>query len=104
MINMGKTEIKKKLAKALKSCPHRQAIKSLAIFGSYVKGTAKDNSDLDVLIELVPGAGIGFFELFDIQEAFEANVGIHIDLLTPQAISKYFRDEVLAQAEYIYEG
>ncbi len=26
-----------------------------------------------------------------------------IDLLTPQAISKYFRDEVLAQAEYVYE-
>jgi predicted nucleotidyltransferase len=101
---MGKTEIKEKLAEALKSCPHRETIKSLAIFGSYAKGTAKKDSDLDVLIELVPKSGIGFFELFDIQEALQAEVGIHIDLLTPQAISKYFRDEVLSQAEYIYEG
>ena len=101
---MGKTEIKRKLAKALKNCPHRKSIKSLAIFGSYAKGTAKKSSDLDVLVELVPKSGIGFFELFDIQEALEADVGLHIDLLTPQAISKYFRDEVLAQAEYIYEG
>jgi predicted nucleotidyltransferase len=100
---MGKTEIKEKLAEALKSCPHRKTIKSLAIFGSYVKGTAKKNSDLDVLVELVPKSGIGFFELFDIQEALQAKVGIHIDLLTPQAISKYFRDEVLSQAEYVYE-
>jgi predicted nucleotidyltransferase len=101
---MGKTEIKEKLAKALENCPHRQAIKSLAIFGSYVKGTANKDSDLDVLVELVPKSGIGFFELFDIQEALQAKVGIHIDLLTPQAISKYFRNEVLSQAEYIYEG
>lgn len=101
---MGKTEIKKKLAKALENCPHRESIKSLAIFGSYIRGTAREDSDLDVLIELVPKSGIGFFELFDIQEALEANVGMHIDLLTPQSISKYFRNEVLAQAEYIYEG
>lgn len=101
---MGKTEIKEKLAEALKSCPYRETIKSLAIFGSYVKGTAKKDSDLDVLIELLPKSGIGFFELFDIQESLQAKVGIHIDLLTPQAISKYFRDEVLSQAEYIYEG
>ncbi|MBN1786812.1 MAG: nucleotidyltransferase family protein [Sedimentisphaerales bacterium] len=101
---MSKVEIKEKLAKALKTCPHRETIKSLAIFGSYVRGNAGENSDLDVLIELIPESGIGFFELFDIQQALQSNVGIRIDLLTPQAISKYFRDKVLAEAEYIYEG
>ena len=100
---MGKVEIKEKLTQALKVCPHREVIKSLAIFGSYAKGTAGAGSDLDVLIELLPKSEIGFFELFDIQESLQANVGIRIDLLTPQAISKYFRDEVLADAEYVYE-
>jgi predicted nucleotidyltransferase len=60
---MGKTEIKNKLTKALETCPHRQVTKSLAIFGSYVKGTAKKDSDFDILIELVPKSGIGFFEI-----------------------------------------
>ncbi len=43
------------------------------------------------------------FELFDIQNHLESVVGTTVDLVTPQAISKYFRDEVLAQAEVVYE-
>ncbi len=41
--------------------------------------------------------------LADIKNNFESFLGKAVDLLTPQAISKYFRDEVLAQAEYVYE-
>jgi predicted nucleotidyltransferase len=31
-------------------------------------------------------------------------IGLKVDLVTPQAVSKYFRDQVLAQAELVYEG
>ena len=47
---------------------------------------------------------MGYFELADIQENLERSVGRKVDLLTPRAISKYFRDRVLAEAELIYEG
>lgn len=96
-------EIKNKLNEALKNCPHRDDIKSVAVFGSYVNGTPAENSDIDILIDFEPDAAIGFFALSDIKDVFEAYLKKQVDLLTPQAISKYFRNEVLAQAEYIYE-
>jgi len=100
---MGKMELKSKLHQALEHVPHSDAIKSVALFGSHVNGLPNDKSDVDVLIDFVPSATIGYFELFDIQSHFETAVGMKIDLVTPSSISKYFREEVLGQAEVIYE-
>jgi hypothetical protein len=100
---MTKQEIKNKLLEAIKHDPHLPDIKSVALFGSHIHGTADEDSDVDVLIDFVPTAVIGFFALSDIKNNFESLLEKTVDLLTPQAISKYFRDEVLAQAEYIYE-
>lgn len=100
---MGKEEIKKRLLEAVRKDPHISDIKSVAIFGSYVKGNNSKNSDVDVLIDFEPDAVIGFFALSDIKDNFETFLQRTVDLLTPQAISNYFRDEVLQQAEYIYE-
>lgn len=100
---MDKQEIKEQLLKAIKNSPYLQAIKSVAIFGSYVNATPREDSDIDVLIDFEPTAVVGFFAMSDIKNSFETLLRKSVDLLTPQAISKYFRDEVLAQAEYIYE-
>jgi predicted nucleotidyltransferase len=100
---MNKQEIKQILLKAVKESQHLDAIKSVAIFGSYVNGTPSQDSDIDILIDFEPTAAIGFFALSDIKDGFESLLKKSVDLLTPQAISQYFRDEVLAQAEYIYE-
>ena len=103
LLFMDKQEIKKRLLEAVKEDEHFADIKSVAIFGSYVNGQASEDSDIDVLIDFVPSAVIGFFALSDIKDNFESFLEKPVDLLTPQAISKYFRDEVLAQAEYVYE-
>jgi len=103
LVNMDKEQIKAKLAESVKSNPYVGDIKSVAIFGSYVAGEATDESDVDVLIDFVPSAKIGYFELAQIQRNLRKHLGKEIDLLTPQAISKYFREEVLRQAEYFYE-
>jgi hypothetical protein len=100
---MNRQEIKKQLLKAIKNSPYLDVIRSVAIFGSYVNGTPSEESDIDVLIDFEPAAVIGFFTLSDIKDSFESLLKKSVDLLTPQAISKHFRDEVLAQAEYIYE-
>ena len=100
---MDKQEIKKQLLKAIKNSQYLQSIKSVAIFGSYVNGTQREDSDIDVLIDFEPTVVVGFFAMSDIKHSFETLLKKSVDLLTPQAISKYFRDEVLARAEYIYE-
>ena len=89
---MDKQEIKKRLLEAVKKDEYLADIKFVAIFGV-----------VDVIIDVEPTAVIGFFALSDIKDNFELFLQRHVDLLTPQAISKYFRDEVLEQAEYVYE-
>jgi len=100
---MTTREIKDKLLEAVKNDPHLADIKSVALFGSHIHGEADEDSDVDVLIDFVPTAVIGFFALSDIKDNFESFLKKTVDLLTPEAISKYFRDEVLAKAEYVYE-
>jgi len=100
---MDKQKVKRQLAEAVKSSSHLDSIRSVAIFGSYVNGTPREDSDIDVLIDFEPTSAIGFFAMSDIKHVFESFLKKSVDLLTPQAISKHFRDEVLAQAEYVYE-
>jgi predicted nucleotidyltransferase len=101
---MDKEEVKEKLRAAVEANAYRGQIKSVAIFGSAVRGAAAQDSDIDVLIDFDPHATIALFEFVAIQEQLSEALGKRVDLLTPQALSKYFRDEVLEQAEPVYEA
>ncbi len=100
---MNKTEIKKKIKQAIEKSPHKKDIKRVSIFGSYAYGKPHPKSDVDILIEFKKNAPIGYFELSDIMRDFQKKVGRKVDLLTPGAISKFFRHDVIKKAEKIYE-
>jgi uncharacterized protein len=100
---MSKQEIKQKIKEAVEKDPLREDIQKVSLFGSYVHGDFKNDSDVDVLIEFTPTAKIGFFKYFDIRENIEKHLQKKVDLLTPEGLSKYFKDEVLKEAETIYE-
>lgn len=104
LYNMTMLEIKKLLLEAVRNDPNSADIKYVALFGSYVNGTPREDSDIDVLIEFYPQAVVGLFKFVDIQSNFSEALGKKVDLLTPQAISKYFRNKVLEEAEIVYEG
>lgn len=92
---MDKQEIKNKLLEAIKNDSHRQDIKSVALFGSCVTGEAKEANDVDVLIDFEPTAVIGFFEYARIQRNLGDVLGLKVDLVTPQALSKYIKKQVM---------
>ncbi len=100
---MEKEQLKEKLLQAVKSNPHYSDIRSVSLFGSYIHGTTHNDSDVDILVDFVPEATVGFFKLAQIQRSIAAFIGQKVDLLTPDALSKYFRDKVLQEAEIIYE-
>ena len=103
MANMTKEVLKSQLRQAIENVPHKEAIKSVGLFGSYINGQPTEDSDIDILIDIFPDSQIGFFELYDIQEALENRLGKPVDLLTPQALSHYIRSQVMKEAEIIYE-
>jgi predicted nucleotidyltransferase len=55
---------------------------------------------VDLLVEFEPGQRVGL-AFFAIQEELSALLGRRVDLHTPQFLSRYFRDEVLAEAQYV---
>lgn len=71
-------------------------IRRLALFGSQLKGTAKPESDIDLLVEFLPEAQPTLFDMARIEiELSEALGERKVDLRTPQDLSRYFRDEVV---------
>lgn len=100
---MSKEQIKQTIREAIETDPHKEDILKVSLFGSYAYGNPDSDSDVDLLIEFSPDATVGFFKLARIQRHLRESVGKKVDLLTPQAISKYFRDEVIAKSEQIYE-
>jgi hypothetical protein len=100
---MDKELIKKSIKLAIEHDPNKEAILKVSLFGSHAYGQPRPDSDIDVLIEFSPAYPIGFFKLLDTEENFEKFTGRKVDLLTPDALSQYFRDEVLKKAELIYE-
>jgi predicted nucleotidyltransferase len=81
----------------------RHSIRKLAFFGSVLRDDFRPGSDVDVLVEFIPGAAVGFFKLYDLeQELSQILEGRKVDINTPKSLSKYFRDKVLAEAEVQY--
>ena len=76
-------------------------ISKLAFFGSVVRDDFGPDSDVDVLVEFEPGhvPGLAFFAM---QAELSEILGRKVDLNTPNFVSRYFRDRVLAEAEVQY--
>lgn len=66
------------------------------VFGSVLHGTDVDGSDIDLLVDALPGATL--FDLGGLQDELESLLGFHVDLLTPGDLPLKFRAKVLAEA------
>lgn len=84
---------------------HRIAVRQAAsrfrtvnprVFGSVLHGTDMEGSDLDLLVDALPG--VTLFDLGGLQDELEALLGIQVDLLTPAHLPAKSRDSVLAEA------
>lgn len=83
----------------------KQHIRRLSLFGSTLAGTAKPESDIDLLVEFEPGREPGLLGLALMEAELAAMLGgKKVDLRTPQDLSRYFRDQVLRAAEVQYAG
>ena len=99
---MSKDEIKNRLRAAMRKSPSRGKIKRISLFGSYLHGDSNADSDIDLLIE-ISDDNMGFFEFAGIQYDLEQHLNAQVDLVEPEALSKYIRDDVLSEAQPVYE-
>lgn len=81
----------------------RNHIKRLSLFGSALKGKLSPNSDIDLLVEFEEDHVPGLITLAGMEIELSDKLGRKVDLRTPGDLSRYFREEVLRQAEVKYE-
>ena len=81
-------------------CRHHH-IRRLALFGSVLREDFRSDSDVDVLVEFEPGEKPGF-ALVNIEGELSRILGRRVDLRTSEELSRYFRQEVLAEAQDVY--
>lgn len=81
---------------AIRETASRFAVMNPRIFGSVLHGQDTEGSDLDLLVDALPGTTL--FDLGGLQIELEELLGIPVDLLTPGDLPKKFRDQILAEA------
>jgi hypothetical protein len=74
----------------------------LAFFGSVLRSDFGPKSDIDVLVEFEPGYRVGLIRLAGIEIELTELLGRKVDLRTPSDLSRYFRQEVIDNAEVQY--
>jgi predicted nucleotidyltransferase len=81
----------------------RHRVRRLSLFGSTLKGTARPDSDIDLLVEFEPGSRTTLLDMAQIEiELSQLLGGRKVDLRTPEDLSRFFRDEVVRTAEPQY--
>jgi predicted nucleotidyltransferase len=81
----------------------RNHIRKLSLFGSILTDRFRPDSDVDVLVEFEPDHIPGFFGLTGMEQDLSRVIGRRVDLRTPEDLSRYFRDQVVAGAAVQYE-
>ncbi len=88
---------------ALTELCRRHRIRRLSLFGSRLKGTARPDSDTDLLVEFEPEAEPTLLTMVAIERELSAMLGGRpVDLRTAEDLSRYFRDDVVRTAEVQY--
>ena len=78
----------------------KYGVKKLALFGSYACGEQKGISDVDFIIEKGEIQGLEFFGFIN---NLEDALGVHVDVLTYQALDDVFTKEIIGKEIVIYE-
>lgn len=93
-------KIKQKLEELKPMLEKDYRIKSIGVFGSYVRGEEKKTSDLDILVEFEEP--IGLFKFIDLEELLKKLLKVKkVDLVSKDALKPYIGAEILKEVSYL---
>ncbi len=70
-------------------------VKTIGVFGSYVRGEQKDGSDIDILVEF--SEPVGFFAFLDLEEYLTGLLGVKVDLVSKKALKPRIGKHILQE-------
>ena len=90
------SEIFKAHKEEIREVASRYPVSNIRVFGSVLHGDDQDISDIDLLVDTLPGATL--FDLGGLQDELQTLLGVRVDLLTPGDLPPRFRSEVISEA------
>lgn len=97
MKNIAK--IKESLTKHKQELQKKFHLKTIGVFGSYVRNEAKQRSDLDILVEFAQP--VGLFEFMDLEEYLSKLLKVKVDLVSKKALKPYIERYILEEVVHI---
>lgn len=94
-------EIKEILSSHKEELKEKFKVKEIGIFGSYVRGEQKENSDLDVLVEFEEDEKLSLLEFIHLQNLLSDLLGLKVDLVEKKCLRPYIGKRILQEATYL---
>ncbi len=76
----------------------RFGVAALSLFGSVVRDEARADSDIDLLVDFVPGRPRGLFEFVELKNALEGILNRPVDLITSSSIKPRLKQRILGES------
>ena len=76
-------------------------VKELGIFGSYVRGEQRPDSDLDLLVEFKPDVKMDLIKFVELEERISALLGVKVDLVMKSGLKPRIGKHILREALYL---
>jgi len=80
----------------IRALVNAHGLRNPRVFGSVIRCEDSELSDLDILVDPLPNTSL--LDLAKLQLSLEKQLGIHVDVLTPNALPENFRNQVLKNA------
>lgn len=90
-------------SKDLEGFCRKNHIRKLSLYGSALRGEMHAESDIDILVEFLPGQEPGLIDLAGMEFELMEHFGREVEIRTPEDLSHFFRDDVVASAKVLYE-
>lgn len=74
----------------------------LSVFGSTARGSARTDSDIDLIVAFEPDAPIGLIAFNRLRRELEGTLGRRVDLVPKDGIKPLIREDVLSEAQILY--
>jgi hypothetical protein len=84
-----------------KELKEKYGVKEIGIFGSYLRGEAKEGSDLDVLVEFEPDIRVSLLDFVELENYLSDLLGVKVDLVEKSALKPRIGRHILKEVVYL---
>jgi uncharacterized protein len=93
--------IKKRLEELKPVLGEKFQVKTIGVFGSYIRGEQTKKSDVDVLVEFSNDAHLGLLKYVELELFLSEQLGVKVDLVAQGGLKPTLKDQILSEVVYV---